>query len=82
MASRFRKVGITAVGACAGAALSAWALNNNDAYTVPIFTCSNFNLQITSYNEKTKYNFNKFRYKQHQLQRQELNDRFHLELTK
>lgn len=30
MASKFRKVGVTAVGACAGAAVAAWALNSKD----------------------------------------------------
>lgn len=35
MASRFRKVGITAIGACAGASLAAWALNPFDkSFTV------------------------------------------------
>lgn len=30
MAARFRKIGVTAVGACAGLGLTAWALNSKD----------------------------------------------------
>lgn len=31
MAARLRKFGVTTVGACAGAALAAWAINANDS---------------------------------------------------
>lgn len=31
MASRFRKLGVTTLGACAGAAVAAWAINANDS---------------------------------------------------
>lgn len=36
MASRFRKIGITTVGACAGVAVAAWALNNNRDSSISI----------------------------------------------
>lgn len=40
MASRFRKVGVTAIGACAGAGLAAWALNPFDRkYAVSFHDC-------------------------------------------
>lgn len=39
MAARFRKIGVTTVGACAGVALATWALNpfdNKSAFTVSV----------------------------------------------
>lgn len=30
MAARFRKIGVTTIGACTGAVLATWALNKND----------------------------------------------------
>lgn len=34
MASRLRKIGISTIGACAGATIAAWALNSNNNHTV------------------------------------------------
>lgn len=54
MAARFRKLGVTTVGACAGAALAAWVLNpfERSPYSVSVWLM----LPI-------KFNFNKYVYR-------------------
>lgn len=45
MASRFRKLGVTTLGACAGAAVAAWAINANDS-PYKVLLCNFFGLCV------------------------------------
>lgn len=62
MATRFRKLGVTTLGACAGAAVAAWAINSKDSTFKVVFIIMGVIMNIYKLIQKFKSYFYDFLY--------------------